>query len=81
MVEGGRDLWTSCSSNFPQLKQGHLELAAQDSVQMAFEYLQRDSLKPSGQPLEVPSHPDTWYHSREHVSVYLPALEILYYGV
>jgi len=38
-AEVGRDLWRP-SRPTPLLKQGHLELAAQDRVQMAFEYLQ-----------------------------------------
>jgi len=39
MVEVGRDLWRS-PGLMPLLKQGYLETAAQDHVQMAFEYLQ-----------------------------------------
>jgi len=36
MGEIGRDLWMS-SGPTPVLKQGHLELAAQDCIQTAFE--------------------------------------------
>ena len=57
MVEVGRDLWRS-SCLAPLLKQGHLELVAQDHVQMVFEYLQGGRLhNPSGQPLPALSHP------------------------
>jgi len=38
MVEVGRDLYRS-SGPTPLLKQGHLDLVAQDHVQMAFEDL------------------------------------------
>lgn len=37
MVEAGSDLWRSLGPT-PLLRQGHLELPAQDWVQMAFEY-------------------------------------------
>jgi len=39
LQEVGRDLWRS-SGPIPRLKQGHLDQAAQDHIQMAFEYLQ-----------------------------------------
>jgi len=39
IVEVGRDLWRSPIPT-PLLKQSHLEQAAHDHVQMAFEYLQ-----------------------------------------
>ena len=39
LVEVGKDLWRS-SGPTPLLEQGHLELVAQDHIQMAFEYLQ-----------------------------------------
>lgn len=39
MVEVGRGLWMSFGPAL-QLKQGHLDTAAQDCIQMAFEYLQ-----------------------------------------
>lgn len=35
MVEGGRDFWMS-SGQTPLLKQGHVQLDAQDHVQMFF---------------------------------------------
>jgi len=40
MVGVGRDLWES-SSPTPLPNQGHLQQAAQDLVQVGFEYLQR----------------------------------------
>ena len=56
-LEVGRDLWRS-SGPTPLLKQGHLELAAQDHVQMASEYLQGWRLHPlPGQPVPVLGHP------------------------
>jgi len=49
----GRDLCGS-SSPTPLPKQGHLQQAAQDLVQVGFEYLQRRRLhSPSGQPVPV----------------------------
>lgn len=39
-IEAGRDLWTS-SDPTCLLKQGHLEQAAYDHVQAAFEYIQQ----------------------------------------
>jgi len=53
----GKDL---CGSSSPTLlpKQGHLEQAAQDLVQVGFEYLHRRRLhKSSGQPVPVLRHP------------------------
>lgn len=38
MFEIERDLWTPCGPT-PLLQQGHLQLVAQDHVQMAFMYL------------------------------------------
>jgi len=43
MLEVGRDLW-GLSSPIPLPKQGHLQQAAQDHVQVGFEYLQRRRL-------------------------------------
>ena len=49
MVRVGRDLWGSPSPT-PLPNQGHLEQAAQDRVQVGFEYLQRRRIhNPSGQ--------------------------------
>jgi len=57
MVEVGRDLQRPPGPT-PLLKQGHLELIAQDCVQTASEYLQRWRLhKLSGQPVPVLGHP------------------------
>jgi len=51
MLGVGRDLCGS-SSPTPLLKQGHLEQAAQDLVQVGFEYLQKRRIhNPSGQPV------------------------------
>jgi len=53
----GRDL---CGSSSPTLlpKQGHLQQAAQDLVQMGLEYLQRRRLHNlPGQPVPVLHHP------------------------
>jgi len=57
MVQVGRQLYRqSCPT--PVLKQGHLEPVVQDSVQLAFKYLQGWRLhNPSGQPLPLLSHP------------------------
>ena len=52
----GRELWRSPGLN-PLLKQGHLELVAQDHVQTVFEYLQGWRLHNlSGKPVPVLSH-------------------------
>ena len=57
MAEVGRDLWRS-SAPTTLLKQGHLQLVAQDHVQTAFEYLQGWRIHNlSGQPVPVLSHP------------------------
>ena len=54
-----RDLCGS-SSPTPLPKQGHLQQAAQDLVQVGLEYLQRRRLqKPSGQPVPVLHHPQS----------------------
>jgi len=53
MVEVGRGLWRP-SGLTTLLKQGHLELVAQDHVHTAFEYLQGWRLhRLSGQPVPV----------------------------
>ena len=55
MLGVGRDLCGS-SSPTPLSKQGHLEQAAQDIMQVSFEYLQRRGLhNPYGQPVCFPS--------------------------
>ena len=57
MAEVRRDLWRSSGPTL-LLKQGHLELVAQDYIQMAFEYLQQWRLRNlSGQPMTVLCHP------------------------
>ena len=57
LAEVGRDVWRS-SGLTPLLKQGHLEMVAQDHAQMAFEYLQGWRLHNlTGQPVPVLSHP------------------------
>ncbi|KAK4826745.1 hypothetical protein QYF61_010998 [Mycteria americana] len=57
MTEVGRDLWKA-SDPTPLLKQGHLDLLAQDYVQPPFEYVQGWRLHNlSGQPVPVLSHP------------------------
>lgn len=56
MVEVGRDLLRP-SGPVPPLKQGHIELIAQDLAQMAFEWLQGWRLnKVSAQFMPVLSH-------------------------
>ena len=60
----------------PLPKQGHLQQAAQDLVQVGFEYLQRRRLhNPCGQPVPVLRHPQ-----REevlHVQKELPLLQFV----
>jgi len=59
MVGVGRDLWRS-SRPPPLPKQGLLQQAAQDLVQVGFEYLQRRRLhNPSGQPVPMLCHPQS----------------------
>jgi len=59
MLGIGRDLWGS-SGPTPLPKQGHLQQAAQDLVQVGLEYLQRRRLhSPSGQPVAVLCHPQS----------------------
>jgi len=56
-VEAGRVLWRA-SGQTPLLKQGHVDPAAQEHVQMAFAYLQGWRLHHlSGQPVAVLGHP------------------------
>jgi len=76
MVGVGRDL---CGSSSPTLlpKQGHLQQAAQDRVQVGFEYLQRRRLRSlPGQPVPGLRHPQ-----REEVLPYvqseLPLLQFV----
>jgi len=52
----GRDLWGS-SSPTALPKQGHLQQAAQDHVQVGSEYLQRRLHNPSGQLVPVLCYP------------------------
>jgi len=59
MVGVGRDLCGS-SSPTPLLKQGHLQQAAQDPVQVGLEYLQRRRIHNfSGRPVPVFHHPQS----------------------
>ena len=59
MVGAVGDLWGS-SSPTPLPKQGHLQQAAQDRIQLGFQYLQRSRLhNPSGQPVAVLRHPQS----------------------
>ena len=70
----GRDLCGS-SSPTPLPKQGHLEQAAQDLVQVGPEYLQRKKLHNlPGQPVPVLCHPQR-EEVLPHVQVELPLLE------
>jgi len=72
MLGVGRDLWGS-SSPMPLLKQGHLQQAAQDLVQVGPEYLQRKRIhSPSGQSVLVLHHP--------HVQLGLPMLQFVPVG-
>lgn len=57
MVEVGSGLWKSSGLN-SLLKQGHLQLIAQDHIQTEFEYLQKWRMhKLSGHPMLVVDHP------------------------
>jgi len=74
MVRVGRDLCGS-SSPTPLLKQGHVQQAAQDCVQVGLEYLQGrrlDSLP--GQPVSVLHHPQS-EEVLPHVQTELPMLQ------
>ena len=72
MAEVGRDLWRS-SGPTPLLKQGHPEQAAQDCVQMAFEYLQGWRLHSlPGQPVPVLGHPLSWFNPSQQLSTTQP---------
>jgi len=66
MVGVGRDLCGSPSPNSLP-KQDHLEQAAQDHVQMGFEYLQRRRLhNPAAQPVPVLWSSTQLIHSDKH---------------
>jgi len=59
MVEVGTGLWRS-SGPTPLLKQGRIELVAQEHVQSAFEYRQERRLHNlAGQPVPVFGHPQS----------------------
>ena len=59
MFRVGRDLCGS-SSPTPLMKEGHLQQAAQELVQVGLEYLQRRRLHNlPGQPLPVLRHPQS----------------------
>ena len=76
VVGVGRDL---CGSSSPTLlpKQGHLQQAAQDRVQVGFEYLQRRRIhSPSGQPGPGLHHPQR-EEVLPHVQLELPLLQFV----
>ena len=76
MVGAGRDLWGSSSPTLLP-KQGHLQQAAQDLVQVTFEYLQRRRLhNPLGHPVPVLRHPQT-KAVLPHVQTELPVLQFV----
>ena len=71
-----RDLCGS-SSPTPLPKQDHLQQAAQDRVQVGFEYLQRRRLHSlSGQPVPVLRHPQR-EEVLPHVQMELPMLQFV----
>ena len=72
----GKDLCGS-SSPTPLLKQGHLQQAAQDLVQMGLEYLQRRRLHSlPGQPVPALRHPQR-EEVLPHVQMELPVLKFV----
>jgi len=76
MVGVGRDLCGSPNPT-PVPKQGHLEQAAQDLVQVGLEYLQRRRLhNSSGQPVPVLRHPQR-EEVLPHVQTELPVLQFV----
>jgi len=76
MFRVGRDLCGS-SSPTPLLKQGQLQQAAQDLVQVGLEYLQGRRLHNlSGQPVQVLRHPQR-EEVLPHVQVELPKLQFV----
>jgi len=76
MVGIGRDLWGSCCPTALP-KQSHLKQAAQDRVQVGFEYLQVRRLhNPSGQVVPVLCHPQS-EEVLPHVQVELPMLQFV----
>jgi len=76
MVVAGRDLCES-SSPSPLPKQGHLEQASQDLVQVGFEYLQRRRLHNlPGQSVPVVRQPQS-KKGLPHVQLELPMLQFV----
>ena len=76
MVRVGRDLWVSSSPSLLP-KQGHPEQAAQDCIQVGFEYLQRKTLhNPSWQPVPGLHHPQR-EEVLPHVQTELPVLQFV----
>ena len=76
MLGVGRDLCGS-SSPIPLPKQGHLQQAAQDLVQVGLEYLQRRRLHNlPGQPVPVLPHPQR-EEVLPHVQMELPVLQFV----
>jgi len=76
MVRVGRDLCGS-SSPSPLPKQGHLHQAAQELVQVGFEYLQRRRLHSlPGQPVPGLHHPQR-EEVLPHVQTELPLLQFV----
>ena len=76
MVGVGRDLCGSSSPTLP-LKQGHLQQAVEDLVQVGLEYLQRRRLHNlPGQPVPVLRHPQR-EEILPHVQTELPVLQFV----
>jgi len=76
MFRVGRDLCGS-SSPTPLLKQGHLQQAVEDFVQVGLEYLQRRRIHNlSGQPVPVLHHPQN-EEDLPHVQLELPMLQFV----
>jgi len=76
MVGFGRDLCGSSSPTLPP-KQGHLQQAAQDLVQVGLEYLQRRRLHSlPGQPVPVLRHTQS-EEILPHIQTELPVLQFV----
>lgn len=75
-VEVGKDVWTSLGAN-SQLRLGHLELLAQDCVQMTFKYFQGWRLHSfSGQCMPVLGH----LHSKKKKCSLMFRQNLLYFS-
>ena len=76
MIGVGRDLCGS-SGPTPLPKQGHLQQAAQNVIQVVFEYLQRSRIHNlSGRPVPVLRHPQS-EEVLPHVQTELPLLQFV----